>query len=123
MAVRTWRREHGGEIMVLRAWRREHGGESMVVRACVRQNTRCTAPGGTTSVLTSPMTRNSRQQPVHDNSVWQDGDEVVAMHRQNQVRQLEDTCSINGLCAYKYQLATQDRQNEQFIHFIHILIA
>ena len=45
--------------------------------------------------------------------MWQDDDEVVALHRQNQVRQLEDTCPINGLCIYNYQLATQiDRRGK-----------
>ena len=55
--------------------------------------------------------------------MWQDSDEVVAMHRQNQVRQLEDTCSINGLCTYKYQLATRIDRMNKFIHLIQILIA
>src|SRR5277367_2227860 len=37
----------------------------------------------------------------------QEGDVVVTFHRQNQVRQLEDTWPMDGLCIYKYQLATQ----------------
>jgi hypothetical protein len=32
---------------------------------------------------------------------------VAAFHRQNQVRQLEGTWPIDGLCIYNYQLATQ----------------
>jgi hypothetical protein len=45
--------------------------------------------------------------------VWQDDDEVVVLHRQNQVRQLKDTWPIDGLCIYNYQLAPQVRQNRQ----------
>ena len=48
---------------------------------------------------------------------------VVALHRQNQVRQLEDACPIDGLCTYKYQLATQIDRMDKFIHLIQILIA
>jgi hypothetical protein len=40
----------------------------------------------------------------------------VAVHRQNQVRQLEDTWSIDGLCIYNYQLATQVDRIDKFIH-------
>ena len=54
--------------------------------------------------------------------MWQDDDEVVALHRQNQVRQLEDTCSIDGLYTYKYQLATQIERMNKFIHLVQILI-
>jgi hypothetical protein len=32
---------------------------------------------------------------------------VVAFHRQDQVRQLEDTWPIDALCIYKFQLAIQ----------------
>ena len=32
---------------------------------------------------------------------------MVAFHRQNQVRQLEDTWPIDGVCICNYQLATQ----------------
>ena len=48
---------------------------------------------------------------------------VVALHRQNQVRQLEDTWPIDGLCIYNYQLATQIDRMDKFIHLIQILIA
>ena len=54
--------------------------------------------------------------------MWQYGDEVVALHRQNQVHQLEDTCPIDGLCTYKYQLATQIDRMNKFIHLVQILI-
>ena len=40
---------------------------------------------------------------------------VVALHRQNQVRQLEDTWPIDGLCIYNYQLATQVDRIDKFI--------
>jgi hypothetical protein len=50
------------------------------------------------------MARDYRQQPIHVSEV---DDEVVALHRQNQVRQLKDTWPIDGLCIYNYQLATQ----------------
>ena len=40
----------------------------------------------------------------------------MAFHRQNQVRQLEDTCPIDGLCIYNYQLATQVDRMDKFIH-------
>jgi hypothetical protein len=32
---------------------------------------------------------------------------MVAFHRQDQVRQLEDTWPIDALCIYKFQLAIQ----------------
>src|SRR5271168_3374370 len=32
---------------------------------------------------------------------------METLHRQNQVRQLKDTWPMDGLCIYKYQLATQ----------------
>ena len=48
---------------------------------------------------------------------------VVALHRQNQVRKLEDTWPIDGLCIYNYQLATQVDRMDKFIHLIQILIA
>ena len=48
---------------------------------------------------------------------------VVALHRQNQVRQLEDTWPSDGLCIYNYQLATQIDRKDKFIHLIQILIA
>jgi hypothetical protein len=41
---------------------------------------------------------------------------VVAFHRQNQVRQLEDTWPIDGLCTYNYQLATQVDRIDKFIN-------
>jgi hypothetical protein len=41
---------------------------------------------------------------------------VVAVHRQNQVHQLEDTWPIDGLCIYNYQLATQADRMDQFIN-------
>ena len=41
---------------------------------------------------------------------------MVAVHRQNQVRQLEDTWPIDGLCIYNYQLATQVDRIDKFIH-------
>jgi hypothetical protein len=41
---------------------------------------------------------------------------VVARHRQNQVRQLEDTWPIDGLCIYNYQLATQVDRIDKFVH-------
>src|SRR3984957_16380173 len=50
---------------------------------------------------------------------------ACASHRQNQVRQLEDTWPLDGLCIYKYQLATQvDRRQVHPSHiFGQILIA
>jgi hypothetical protein len=53
------------------------------------------------------------------------GSRVVAFRRQNQVRQLEDTWPVDGLCIYKYQLATQvDRRQVHPSHrFGQILIA
>ena len=44
---------------------------------------------------------------------------VVALHRQNQVRKLEDTWANDGLCIYNYQIDRMDK----FIHLIQILIA
>jgi hypothetical protein len=42
---------------------------------------------------------------------------VVAFHRQNQVRQLEDTWPIDGLCIYKFQLSIQvDRRQVHSSH-------
>jgi hypothetical protein len=41
---------------------------------------------------------------------------VAAVHRQNQVCQLEDTWPIDGLCIYNYQLATQVDRIDEFIH-------
>jgi len=38
----------------------------------------------------------------------------VTSHRQNQVRQLEDTWPMDGLCIYKYQLATQIEQLDSY---------
>src|SRR5271155_3020813 len=46
----------------------------------------------------------------------QDGDVVETLHRQNQVRQLEDTWPMDGLCIYKYQLATQIEQRDRWNH-------
>jgi hypothetical protein len=57
------------------------------------------------------MARDYRQQPIHVSEV---GAEVVALHRQNQVRQLKDTCPIDGLCIYNYQLATQVGRIDKF---------
>jgi hypothetical protein len=76
------------------------------------------AAGGTASVLApsmATMARDYRQQPTHVSEV--DG-EVVALHRQNQVRQLKDTCPIDGLCIYNYQLATQVDRIDKFIHLV-----
>ena len=42
------------------------------------------------------------------------GNEVVAFHRQNQVRQLEDAWPIDGLCMYNYQLATRVNRIDKF---------
>ena len=53
----------------------------------------------------------------------QDDDMVVALHRQNQVRKLEDTWPIDGLCIYNYQLTTQVDRIDKFIHLLQILIA
>jgi hypothetical protein len=39
---------------------------------------------------------------------------VVAIPRKNQVRQLKDTWPIDGLCIYKYQLATQIDRIDKF---------
>ena len=47
---------------------------------------------------------------------------MVALHRQNQVRQLKDTWPIDGLCIYNYQLATQVDRIDKFIHLVQILI-
>jgi hypothetical protein len=72
--------------------------------------------GGTASVLApsmAAMARDYRQQPIHVSEV--DG-EVVTLHRQNQVRQLKDTCPINGLCIYNYQLTTQVDGIYKFIY-------
>ena len=66
------------------------------------------------------MARDYRQQPIHVSEV--DG-EVVALHRQNQVRQLKDTCPIDGVCIYNYQLATQIDRIDKFIHLSQNLIA
>jgi hypothetical protein len=41
---------------------------------------------------------------------------VVAVHGQNQVRQLKDAWPIDGLCIYNYQLATQVDRIDKFIH-------
>jgi hypothetical protein len=74
------------------------------------------AAGGTASVLApsmATMARDYRQQPIHVSEV---DDEVVALHRQNQVRQLKDTWPIDGLCIYNYQLATQVDRIDKFIH-------
>src|SRR5271155_1331248 len=46
----------------------------------------------------------------------QDGDVVETLHRQNQVRQLEDTWPMDGLCIYKYQLAAQIEQRDRWNH-------
>jgi hypothetical protein len=76
------------------------------------------AAGGTASVLApsmATMARDYRQQPIHVSKV---DDEVVALHRQNQVRQLEDTWPIDGLCIYNYQLATQVDIIDKFIHLV-----
>ena len=76
------------------------------------------APGGTASVLApsiTTMARDYKQQPIHVSKV---DDEVVALHRQNQVRQLEDTWPIDGLCIYNYQLATQVDIIDKFIHLV-----
>ena len=81
------------------------------------------AAGGTASVLApsmAAMARDYRQQPIHVSEV--DG-EVVALHRQNQVRQLKDTCPIDGVCIYNYQLATQIDRIDKFIHLSQNLIA
>jgi hypothetical protein len=40
----------------------------------------------------------------------------MARHRQNQVRLLKDTWSIDGLCIYNYQLATQVDRIDKFIN-------
>jgi hypothetical protein len=77
------------------------------------------AAGSTESVLAPSMAtiaRDYRQQPIHVG-------EVVALHRQNQVRQLGDTCPIDGLCIYNYQLATQVDRIDKFIHLSQNLIA
>ena len=42
---------------------------------------------------------------------------MVAVHRQNQMRQLKDTWPIDGLCIYNYQLATQVDRIDKFIYF------
>jgi len=47
----------------------------------------------------------------------------VAIHRQNQVRQLEDTWPIDSSCIYNYQLATQIDRIDKFIHLTEVLIA
>ena len=76
------------------------------------------AAGGTASALApsmATMARDYRQQPIHVSEV---DDEVVALHRQNQVRQLKDTCPIDGLCIYSYQLATQVDGIDKFIHLV-----
>jgi hypothetical protein len=81
------------------------------------------AASGTASVLApsmATMARDYRQQPTYVSEV--DG-EVVAFHRQNQVRQLKDTCPIDGLCIYNYQLATQVDRIDKFIHLSQNLIA
>jgi hypothetical protein len=75
------------------------------------------ALGGTTSVLAlavATTARDYRQDSVH---VSQVRNEVVAFHRQNQVRQLEDTWPMDGLCIYEYHLATQvDREQVRPTH-------
>jgi hypothetical protein len=91
--------------------------------ACCQTEHPLYAAGGTASVLAPSMAtraRDYRQQPVHVSEV--DG-EVVALHRQNQVRQLKDTCLIDGLCIYNYQLATQVDRIDKFIHLSQNLIA
>ena len=47
---------------------------------------------------------------------------MVALHGQSQVRQLEDTCPIDGVCLYNYQLAAQVDRIDKFIHLVQILI-
>jgi hypothetical protein len=42
----------------------------------------------------------------HTSRLWRVGDVVVALRKQNQLRQLEDTWPMDGFCTYKYQLAT-----------------
>jgi hypothetical protein len=61
------------------------------------------------------IARDYRQQSIHVSEV---DDEVVALHRQNQARQLEDTWPIDGLCIYNYQLATQVDIIDKFIHLV-----
>jgi hypothetical protein len=48
---------------------------------------------------------------------------MMAFHRQNQVRQLEDIWPIDGLCIYNYQLAIQVDRIHKFIHLVQNLIA
>jgi hypothetical protein len=81
------------------------------------------ASGGTASVLAPAVARRQRQ--IIGNGLYTSarvGDEVVAFHRQNQVRQLEDTWPIDGLCIYNYQLATQVDRMDKFINLNQILI-
>jgi hypothetical protein len=62
-------------------------------------------PGGTTSVLVLAVER--RQREIIGNSLYTSARYAtrwVAFRKQNQVRQLEDTWPIDGLCIYKYQL-------------------
>jgi hypothetical protein len=61
------------------------------------------------------MARDYRQQPIHVSEV---DDEVVALHRQNQVGQLKDICPIDGLCIYNYQFAIQVDRKDKFIHLV-----
>ena len=46
-----------------------------------------------------------------------------ALFRENQMRQLQDTWPIDGLCVYNYQLAAQVDRIDKFIHLDQILIA
>src|SRR5271156_5631082 len=50
---------------------------------------------------------------------WRGGGMVVACHRQDQTRQLEDTWPVGCSCIYMYQLATQlDSQMRQLLSSI-----
>src|SRR2546423_12900493 len=80
-------------------------------------------PGGTACVLAPAVERRPRVGYRQRQLGVQDDDMVVALHRQNQVRKLEDTWPIDGLCIYNYQLATQIDRMDKSIHLIQILIA